>query len=237
MKKILFAFVMALCIFVGCGAGYVVASVARSDVSVEVPDESPGFVLGALTDVVERLRVSAEVSASEALPVLSAYRRPFFVGNSLVEGLRLNSDDGFDFWCEVGISLKELNARLVIPEDFDCVVVEMGSNELGAYGRDKFVSQYEELLSRFDVPCFCVSIPPVNEGKSKYAERVCNANVESYNEWVRDVCAETGATFVDASEFFGDSLPSDWTGDGLHLRPGVYASWYEWILESVGVER
>ena len=61
---------------------------------------------------------------------------PFFVGNSLVEGMRLNSDDGYPFCCKVGISLKELNDTLKLPDDYDIAIIEMGSNELGLYSEE-----------------------------------------------------------------------------------------------------
>lgn len=189
-------------------------------------------VSAALGDV----RDAVEVALAGATP-RSEFRRPLFVGNSLVEGMRLNSDDGFDFWCEVGISLDELNRTLVVPDDFDCVVVEMGSNELGRWDEASFVVAYEELLSRFDVPRFCLSVPPVNEARSRYAPRVNNDNVAEVNVWIRDLCGRTGATFVDCESFFGEELRGEWTGDGLHLRPDVYAAWYEWVLAEVGVLR
>ena len=55
------------------------------------------------------------------------------MGNSLVEGLRLNSDDGYPFYCEVGISLPTLNRNLTLPDEYDIAIIEVGSNELGAY--------------------------------------------------------------------------------------------------------
>lgn len=188
-----------------------------------------------LADALAGVRDAAEDALSEARrPTLS---RPLFVGNSLVEGMLLNSDDGFDFRCEVGISLDELNRTLVLPDGFDCVVVEMGSNELGLWDEASFSSAYEELLSRFDVLRFCLSVPPVNESCSRYAPRVNNVNVAEVNGWIRALCERTGSTFVDCEPFFGGELRADWTGDGLHPRPEVYAAWYEWVLDEVGVAR
>ena len=160
---------------------------------------------------------------------------PFFVGNSLVEGMRQSSEDGYPFYCEVGISLAELNQKLVLPEQYDIAIIEVGSNELGAYSEDKFVAEYEKLIAALDCPCYCLSIPPCNETKSKYADRISNDNVKRYNGYVQQVCENTGATFVDCSAFFGTELMEDWTGDGLHLRANIYADWYQWILEQIGI--
>lgn len=160
---------------------------------------------------------------------------PFFVGNSLVEGMRQNSEDGYPFFCEVGISLAELNQKLVLPEEYDIAIIEVGSNELGAYSEERFMTEYEKLIEALDCPCFCLSIPPCNEKKSKYADRINNDNVDRYNGYVRQVCENTGAAFIDCGDLFGTELREDWTGDGLHLRASVYASWYRWVLEQIGV--
>lgn len=162
---------------------------------------------------------------------------PFFVGNSLMEGLRLNSDDGYPFYCEVGISLPTLNRNLVLPDEYDIAIIEMGSNELGAYSEESFEGAYKELIETLDCPCYCLSIPPINWTKSRYAARVNNTNVRLYNDYIRSVCSETGATFVDCSDFFGDTLPAEWTRDGLHLTSSTYANWYQWIGQKIGLDQ
>lgn len=161
------------------------------------------------------------------------FHRPLFVGNSLVEGMRMNCPDDYPFFCETGIWLQTLNNKLSLPDDFDCAIIEMGSNELGGYSRDRFTDEYRELVSRIGKPCFCLSIPPVCEAKSRYADRICNANVELYNSYIRDLCEETGAVYVDCSEFFGDVLDPAWTWDGLHLNSPVYLDWYTWVRDLV----
>lgn len=162
---------------------------------------------------------------------------PFFVGNSLVEGLRLNSDDGYPFYCEVGISLPSLNRNLALPDRYDIAIIEMGSNELGTYSKESFEGAYKELIEILDCPCYCLSIPPINWSKSRYAARVNNTNVRLYNNYIRNVCSETSATFVDCSDFFGDTLPAEWTRDGLHLTSSSYANWYQWIVQKVGLNQ
>ena len=162
---------------------------------------------------------------------------PFFVGNSLVEGLRLNSDDGYPFYCEVGISLPTLNRNLTLPDEYDIAIIEVGSNELGAYSEESFKGAYKELIETLNCPCYCLSIPPINWTKSRYAARVNNTNVRLYNDYIRSVCSETGATFVDCSDFFGDTLPAEWTRDGLHLTSSSYANWYQWIVQKIGLDQ
>lgn len=160
----------------------------------------------------------------------------FFVGNSLIEGIRQNDDNKHLFWCETGISLPSLNKRLTPPNEYDIAVIEMGSNELGAYGQESFESEYASLIEKLGCPCYCLSIPPVNQIKSRYAARVCNENVELYNQYIQNVCEKTGAMYLDCTPFFGKELNPDWTGDGLHLRSQVYVDWYSWILQGIGIK-
>jgi len=160
---------------------------------------------------------------------------PFFVGNSLMEGMRLNSSDGYPFQCKVGISLPTLNQQLSPPDNYDIAVIEMGSNELGAYSEQRFKTEYVKLINTLNCPCYCLSIPPCNESKSHYAARISNDNVQLYNNYIQDVCVDTGAVYVDCSDFFGDFLQAEWTGDGLHLTSTVYSNWYQWVLAKIGL--
>ena len=170
-----------------------------------------------------------QFSSTQSVPV------PFFVGNSLMEGMRLNSSDGYDFFCKVGISIGDLNRKLTLPAYYNIAIIEMGSNELGAYSEKNFKSGYTTLIDTLGCPCYCLSIPPCNETKSNYTARVNNENVKLYNSYIQDVCASTGATYIDCTEFFGESLQADWTRDGLHLTSSVYSQWYQWVLDKVGI--
>lgn len=159
-----------------------------------------------------------------------------FIGNSLVVGLK---NDDWPFLCKVGISLPALISDY-LPKtkdiEYNTVVVEMGTNELGHYEKDAFISDYSKLLDGLHGDVYILSIPPVNEAKSslKYRASVNNSNVQLYNSWIKELCEDQGCTYVDCTEFFGESLKSDWTGDGIHLNGSVYSAWYDWILERVG---
>lgn len=183
---------------------------------------------------------SNSVNAEEQSVKLGSDARILFLGNSLVYGLKSVSEDlsrSDSFVCKIGISLTEFNKRYLRQAqglDCDAVVIEMGSNELGVYEKETFVSEYRRLASSFGCPVYCLSIPPVNEGKSRYGARINNVNVELYNEYVKEVAVAAGARYIDCYDFFGQTLNSTWTGDGLHLKSQVYTNWYTWILEQLG---
>lgn len=160
---------------------------------------------------------------------------PFFVGNSLMVGLESRCTEGYTFQSKTGISLSALNNQLKLPDNYTMAVIEMGTNELGVYSKEQFKSDYATLIEKLDCLCYCLSIPPVNESKSNYADRVNNNNVKLYNSYIIEICEETGSIYVDCSEFFGDILCAGWTHDGLHMSGQTYENWYRWVLEKVGL--
>ena len=172
-------------------------------------------------------------------PVVPTFipRSYLFVGNSMVTGLK-NVGLNNLYANKTGISLKELNDKLdtLLPNGaYNAVVIEMGSNELGLYSHEEFVSEYVELIEKLGAAyTYCLSIPPVNESKSVYGARINNQNVVLYNSYVQEVCSRTGSTYVDCSEFFGSTLKSSWTGDGLHLHDDIYHDWHQWIMDTIG---
>lgn len=209
-------------------------AVAEALVDVHASQEAWTGDVGLAASGVSAARAgSAPDATPAATPEPVRFHKPLFVGNSLVEGMRMNCPDDYPFFCETGIWLQTLNDKLSLPEDFDCAIIEMGSNELGGYSRDKFMDEYRTLISRLGKPCFCLSIPPVCEAKSRYADRICNANVELYNSYIEELCEETGAIYIDCSEFFGDVLDPAWTWDGLHLSSPAYLDWYTWVRDLV----
>lgn len=167
-----------------------------------------------------------------------ALSRPYFVGNSLFVGVQGAAGDDAQFCCKTGVMLPELNQMLTTEGDYDCVFVCMGTNELGGFDRETFLQEYARLIERFDVPVFCVSVPPVNEAKvwaRGYAKRVCNTNVQTTNAWIQAFCEDRGYEYLDCVGFFGIDLAGDMTGDGLHLTPDGYEAWYQWLLTEAGI--
>lgn len=231
MKKICSALIPLLALIIG-------NTVAAAE--VPVPPQYSAFNL-AVVDTVEafeRDRLIAELvgglegKEEEVAPLIQEPLNCLYLGNSLVAGLESVSASEDKFICKVGISLRELNKTFLpkaVETDKNTVLIEMGSNELGVYSAKEFIEAYTQTVNSFGCTVYCLSIPPVNERKSKYAPRVNNANVQLYNSYIQIVCEQTGATYIDCSEFFGDTLKAAWTGDGLHLKTSVYEQWLGWI--------
>ena len=165
-----------------------------------------------------------------------------FIGNSLVEGLRLYSESNNVFLCKVGIDLKGLKSDIYKKlKNYSCetVVIGMGTNELGYYTEETFKNCYKDLIAYIrsinpETNIICLSIPPVSEKKSNSSDNFNNYNVKKYNGYIQDIIAEdTSLLFVDNKDFFGEVLSTDFTGDGIHLRGKVYQKWYQYIIEKI----
>ena len=121
-----------------------------------------------------------------------------FVGNSLVEGLRLYSNDSNVFLDKIGISLEGLKSEIygkLNNYTCDTVVIGMGTNELGYYNEEKFKSSYMDLINKIysinsNSVIICMSIPPVSQIKSDSDSHFNNSNVKVYSQYIKDICEE-----------------------------------------------
>ena len=164
-----------------------------------------------------------------------------FVGNSLIEGLKLYSNSSNTFLSKVGINLDGLKSNIYSQlESFSCdtVVIGMGTNDLGYYSEEKFKSSYMDLINKIysinpSSVIICMSIPPVSQGKSDNDKQFNNDNVEIYNQYIKNICEENNLIYLDNTKYFGDCLNNNWTSDGIHLRGNIYKEWYDYIIEEI----
>ena len=163
-----------------------------------------------------------------------------FIGNSLTEGLRLVSNTNNKFICKVGVSLDGLNLSSMYSMDFKVVIINMGTNEIGAYTEEHFKASYIKLINEIreynpDAQIICCSIPPILQ-TGCYAEQYNNTNAKLYTKYIKTIAETCNVDFLDNAEFFGEELIPDWTGDGLHFYGNIYQAWYEFLINSIGEE-
>ena len=164
-----------------------------------------------------------------------------YIGNSLVEGLRLNSGANNPFLAKVGISLEGLKSKhygLLNQYDCETVVIGMGTNELGSYSKEKFINSYMDLVNHIrsinpNSNIICMTIPPVTVNKSNSNNYFNNNNVEIYNRYIKELCEQNNLIFLDNEPFFGKVLNNSWSGDGIHLKGNIYKDWYEYIVSEI----
>lgn len=160
-----------------------------------------------------------------------------FIGNSLTQGIRYSVESENDFLSKNGVSLDGLNLAAIHKMEFKVVIINMGTNELGHYGEERFKNSYQKLIEVIrdvnpDARIICCSVPPVAT-RTQYAREYNNENVQLYNKYIQEICAATDTEYLDNAEFFGDVLKDDWTGDGLHFTGVIYKKWYEFLISKI----
>lgn len=165
-----------------------------------------------------------------------------FIGNSLIEGIRISTDTNNKFLCKVGISLNGLKDNIydkISKSKFDLAIIGMGTNELGGYSKEAFIEGYNELISKIqstnpDSSIVLLSIPPVSASKSSSGTRFNNKNVKIYNEYIQEIADQQDQIiYLDCTDFFGSELKSSWTGDGIHMSGSIYNDWYNFIINKL----
>ena len=54
-----------------------------------------------------------------------------------------------------------------------------------------------------------------------------------FSKYIKELCDENNLVYLDNTEFFGEELKDDWSGDGIHFKGYVYQEWYKWITEKI----
>ena len=165
-----------------------------------------------------------------------------FIGNSLSVGLDYVDDNKYNFIAKVSATItstrNEGRYGDIEDVDFETVVIGFGTNELGAWTLDDWITEFEILLNQIysknqNASVIIMSPPPLSEVRSNRGDRINNENVKICTEYLKIVAEEFGVYFLDNAEFFGDTLDSNWTGDGVHLYGTVYKEWLDFIVEKL----
>ena len=178
----------------------------------------------------------------EELSVRTEEDKIVFIGNSLFEGLRLNSGSDAVFLSKGGINVKGLKTGIYDAlEHYECekVIIELGTNEIGVLTKEEFIKSYQDLISHIrsinpNSEIIILSIPPVTRSRSESDDRYNNENIRIYNTYVVELCElDKDLIYLDNSPFFTDELNTEWSGDGVHLYNRIYMDWYKFIMERV----
>lgn len=164
-----------------------------------------------------------------------------FIGNSLIEGIKISTNTSHNFICKVGISLDGLKDNYynkINNYNFNTVIIGMGTNELGYYTKEHFEKSYIDLINKIksvnpNADIITLSIPPVSQNKSSKDKNYNNNNVKIYNEYVKEISKNYNTYYIDNSKFFGEVLSYNWTGDGIHFNGSIYKNWYEFIINEI----
>ncbi len=178
----------------------------------------------------------------------SFFENAAILGNSLVDGLRLYSNmKSISYFCGTSVSVvsatKTRNMQLkngqvgtlvqaLCQEPHDKIYIELGINEIGS-DVDYFIGLYGDMLDTIieaqpDADIYILSILPVTKSKSDSSTVFNMTRVNMYNEALHKLAEEKQCYYMDiCSALQGDDgyLPSDWSGDGVHLHAQYYSVW------------
>lgn len=122
------------------------------------------------------------------------------------------------------------------------VYIMLGTNDIGAYGVDKSVSNMSELIDRIKANSPGVTIvvqsatPMVEKAQRKVLN---NSNLEKYNAKLKNLCSKKGYKYLDVASVMKDSkgnLISEYCSDpdglGIHFTDEACRVWINYILKN-----
>ncbi len=174
-----------------------------------------------------------------------------FIGDSRTVGLEMNSDKAkADFYASQGLNISTAATDAFVALDngtmgtvidgasqkpYKRIFIMFGINELGWPYPENFVTQYVDLVNAVksaqpDADIYIESVLPVSYKAVETNEVFTNENIDSFNDYVKQVAEQTGTTYLDINSYFKDasgSLPEDAAADGIHFVRDYCLEWID----------
>lgn len=119
---------------------------------------------------------------------------------------------------------------------FSKVYIMLGINETGWANPKAFPEYYGKVVDavreiREDAVVYVMSILPVSKTVSETHEYVTNEKITLYNDYLREMCREKEAFYLDLSFLAGEdgALPEDAARDGIHVGWDCCQQWMEYL--------
>lgn len=181
--------------------------------------------------------------------------RVLFIGDSRTCALRDHARiDGADYFCDVGMSVFNIDRKNLTDESFDamtleellssreytCVTVNLGLNEAG-YPLASLKAAYRSLLTDIlrtqpQATVVLQGILTVGKNWPASASYASPQNLASISLCIRGLAEEYRCFYIDANDTFADSdgyLPDALTWDGCHLYAAQTELWSRWFCDTV----
>ena len=141
---------------------------------------------------------------------------------------------------ELGATILGVEGKLsaIRARDPAYIFLSFGANDLVSYlwpTGPEYAARYSQLVelleAEFPEAVIVVnSIPAIRE--SSLHTQSIYYQVPEFNESLRQMCAETGAVFVD-NDAVAEAHTDLYAGDGIHFAPGFYPYWAATMIEAV----
>ena len=128
-------------------------------------------------------------------------------------------------------------------EKFGKIYLMLGINEVG-YATDSFASKYKEVVDEIraaqpDALIYLQSILYVTQKHEQNYPVFATAGIKEKNEKIKALANGTDIFYLEVNDCLNDGtdhLPSEYTGDGAHLKAKYYSLWHNYLLEHAIVD-
>ena len=180
-----------------------------------------------------------------------------FIGDSRMEGFGMYSGVPATFYAATGFQLHKFETMKVVRTDhgkvpifdaipydaFTKIYIKVGLNEMGCGSEAQFEAKYSELIARLReceprAIIYVHGILPVTAEKNASDATHNNANVMTRNEALKAFAVSQKAYYLDVASAFANEegcLPSEMTGDGIHLKAPYMSIWRDYLMNNTVV--
>lgn len=162
-----------------------------------------------------------------------------FLGNSLVDGLRLYSGlENCDFYCATSMTVTNADDLIaqMAQKSYGKIYILLGINEIG-YDVDRFTALYQEMLDGIraqhpETDLYIMGLSPVSAEKSTSSDLFTMERVEQYNEALYQLAKDNQCYYVDLCQALAGPdgfLPAEVTSDGVHFAASHYKVWVAYL--------
>lgn len=179
-----------------------------------------------------------------------------FIGNSLTVGLSMNCGKPLaTFYASTGLNVNTVWNSATIALDgggygtvfdalaqkqFGRVYVMFGINEVGWPYWDVFRTNYAKVVDKIKelqpgAKIYVQSILPVSSKAVETAPVFTTEKIDGLNEYVKNVAADTGTTYLDVNSVLRQadgSLPEEASTDGIHLIKNYCMIWLKYLADN-----
>lgn len=231
-----------------------VESEKASEAQTEEP-ETEAVILGRENGIPDGGDAYMDIVVPEQAVALddSYFEDAVFIGDSRMDGFRnFSGITKGSFVTAVGMELENFytDAQIATAQgnalvmdalkniNFSKIYMMLGTNELGAYDMDTVKESYRKVLSDIktrsssaDPVVYVYSVIYVDEPLVTTGDYVNNANVDTINLKIMEMCKEEGYHYVNLNEVLSDgshSLISGAASDGIHLNQEYCRKWLDY---------
>ena len=220
-------------------------------VTDELPTESTAPVVVTTTEEPTTVPVTTEPPGPTMMTVDDSYfDDALLIGDSRTDGLRLYSNPGkAEHFCATSLNIyKVMNSDLEVRGckglrsllqnvKFGKIYIMFGINECG-YPTSSFFDKYKEVVDEIralqpDAIIYIQSICYVTQKKEAKDPVFSTANLKEKNEAIKTLANDVDIFYLEVNDALNDGtdhLPSDYTGDGVHLKASCYKYWHDYLL-------